>query len=172
LLLPALSRAKSRGLGAACLNNLRQMSLAGQMYIHDNRDYLVPNNPPYIGDASQPFLPTWAGLSARYGAFAGTNDAMLLGGDPAQPGIGVLGPYVKTAKIFKCPVDHSTTLGASTHRVREGRPRVLPSGGCGGLLGGRRGGGAPPRSRTGRPAGSGTGVAGRRIPPRRCRGGR
>ena len=33
LLLPALSRAKARALGAACLSNLLQMSIAGQMYI-------------------------------------------------------------------------------------------------------------------------------------------
>jgi prepilin-type N-terminal cleavage/methylation domain-containing protein/prepilin-type processing-associated H-X9-DG protein len=110
LLLPGLSRARARALGAACLGNLRQVSLAGQMYITDHRDYLVPNNPPDIGDASQPYLPTWAGVSVAYGVPYSTNDSMLLGGDPTQPGIGVLGPYVKSARIFRCPADRSTTL--------------------------------------------------------------
>ena len=110
LLLPALSQAKARALGAVCLNNLRQVSLSGQMYIHDNRDYLVPNNPYLFGDSSKPYLPTWAGSSAGYGSTDSTNDTMLLGGDPKQPNIGLLGPYIKTVKSFKCPADRSTTI--------------------------------------------------------------
>src|SRR5262245_47827893 len=36
LLLPALSRAKEKGRTANCINNLRQMSLASQMYANDS----------------------------------------------------------------------------------------------------------------------------------------
>jgi prepilin-type processing-associated H-X9-DG protein len=39
MLLPALSKAKSRGQQAACLNNLRQIGLAGQMYLTDFKQY-------------------------------------------------------------------------------------------------------------------------------------
>lgn len=38
LLLPALSRAKQRGQGVACLNNLRQMTLAANAYVLDHAD--------------------------------------------------------------------------------------------------------------------------------------
>jgi prepilin-type N-terminal cleavage/methylation domain-containing protein len=37
MLLPALSRAKEKGQRIACLNNLRQFTLASQMYVNDNR---------------------------------------------------------------------------------------------------------------------------------------
>src|SRR5437879_1423540 len=36
LLLPALSRAKEKGRAASCTNNLRQMSIASQLYAGDN----------------------------------------------------------------------------------------------------------------------------------------
>jgi prepilin-type N-terminal cleavage/methylation domain-containing protein/prepilin-type processing-associated H-X9-DG protein len=39
MLLPALAKAKDRALGAACLNNTKQISLGVMMYAGDNRDY-------------------------------------------------------------------------------------------------------------------------------------
>jgi len=38
MLLPALSKAKDRGLAAACLSNTKQISLGIFMYADDNRD--------------------------------------------------------------------------------------------------------------------------------------
>ena len=106
-------------MGVACLNNLRQVSLAGVMYIADYQDYLVPNNPYMIGDAAEPFLPTWAGYSVRYDVPSSTNDTMLVGGDPAQPHVGLLGPYVKSARMFRCPADRSTSLLGGTRHPRN-----------------------------------------------------
>jgi len=40
MLLPALSRAKARATAITCMNNLKQLGLATQMYINDNSDYL------------------------------------------------------------------------------------------------------------------------------------
>jgi prepilin-type N-terminal cleavage/methylation domain-containing protein/prepilin-type processing-associated H-X9-DG protein len=40
LLLPALSRARSRAQGIQCINHLRQWSLATQLYVADNEDFL------------------------------------------------------------------------------------------------------------------------------------
>jgi prepilin-type N-terminal cleavage/methylation domain-containing protein/prepilin-type processing-associated H-X9-DG protein len=40
MLLPALSRAKSRAQGTGCMNNTRQLQLAWRMYAEDNRDEL------------------------------------------------------------------------------------------------------------------------------------
>lgn len=39
LLLPALARAKAKALQTQCLNNLKQMGIAIQMYTDDNNDY-------------------------------------------------------------------------------------------------------------------------------------
>ena len=45
MLLPTLSRAKEAGKRIACLNNLRQLSLAAHMYVDDNRGYYPPRSP-------------------------------------------------------------------------------------------------------------------------------
>lgn len=46
---------------------------------------------------------------------------MLLGGDPTQPKVGLLGRYLTTAKIFKCPADRSTTLLKNGRRYSRNR---------------------------------------------------
>ena len=43
LLLPALARAKAKGQGIACLNNIRQLMLAWTLYPEDNNGKLVRN---------------------------------------------------------------------------------------------------------------------------------
>jgi prepilin-type N-terminal cleavage/methylation domain-containing protein len=42
MLLPALSRAKLKATGAACLNNLKQLGLGFVMYADDNNDVMIP----------------------------------------------------------------------------------------------------------------------------------
>jgi len=44
MLLPALSRAKAKATGISCLNNLKQLGLAGHTYAAENADFHVPNN--------------------------------------------------------------------------------------------------------------------------------
>jgi prepilin-type N-terminal cleavage/methylation domain-containing protein/prepilin-type processing-associated H-X9-DG protein len=44
MLLPALGRAKEAGQGIACLNNLRQLGLAAQMYVDDNHGTYPPHS--------------------------------------------------------------------------------------------------------------------------------
>jgi len=43
MILPTLARAKGRANGIMCLNNVRQLSLAWSLYIHDQRDRLPYN---------------------------------------------------------------------------------------------------------------------------------
>ena len=45
MLLPVLAKAKDRGLGAACLNNTKQIGLAIYMYAGDNSDYFPMVSP-------------------------------------------------------------------------------------------------------------------------------
>ncbi len=44
MLLPALARAKESGKRIACLNNLRQLSLAAQMYVSDSQGFYPPRS--------------------------------------------------------------------------------------------------------------------------------
>jgi len=44
MLLPALARAKESGKRIACLNNLRQLGLASEMYLNDNQDTFPPRS--------------------------------------------------------------------------------------------------------------------------------
>jgi len=46
MLLPALGRAKEAAFRISCLNNQRQISLAHQMYVDDNKGYLLPRSHP------------------------------------------------------------------------------------------------------------------------------
>ena len=54
LLLPALARAKSKGLQASCMNNLHQIGLGYVMYINDNKAY--PGSGGYYGG---PYTYVW-----------------------------------------------------------------------------------------------------------------
>src|SRR5437773_2381387 len=41
MLLPALSKSKQKAQGIYCMNNLKQVMLAWNMYLHDNNDRIV-----------------------------------------------------------------------------------------------------------------------------------
>ena len=115
LLLPALARAKARAQAIVCLNNLKQLQLAWTMYVHDNNDWLVPNNPLLFPGPSA--YRTWAMGDITYGNPDGTNIDYIVGERE-----GSLGPYVKTPRMFKCPSDKSLTKladGNSYPRVRS-----------------------------------------------------
>jgi len=43
MLLPALSRAKLKATGAACVNNQKQLLLGASMYANDNQDWIIPS---------------------------------------------------------------------------------------------------------------------------------
>ncbi len=115
LLLPALARAKARAQGIVCLNNLKQLQLAWTMYVHDNNEWLVPNNPVLFPGPS--VYRTWAMGDISYGNPDGTNIDYIIGERE-----GSLGPYLKAPKMFKCPADKSLTKlgdGNSYPRVRS-----------------------------------------------------
>ena len=56
LLLPALSRAKAKAQGVACLNNLKQLQTCWHLYAHDYEDVLTPNN--YVFSVTPTTAPT------------------------------------------------------------------------------------------------------------------
>jgi len=73
MLLPALSKAKTRAQGISCMNNLRQLHLAWYVYAGDNNDELPPNNVYGTGDG---WCAGW--LSPAPGNTDNTNVLMLM----------------------------------------------------------------------------------------------
>jgi prepilin-type N-terminal cleavage/methylation domain-containing protein/prepilin-type processing-associated H-X9-DG protein len=123
MLLPVLSKAKSKAQQIRCLNNMKQMGLAWWMYAEDNQDRLPPN----IGGQgpSGPWVGGW--MSSWDDNPDNTNTLHLRTSH--------LWPYLNSLEVWKCPSDKSTTLhgGLPKRRVRTvsmngymGNPRMSP----------------------------------------------
>jgi len=128
MLLPALSKAKSRAQSISCLNNMRQLGLASALYAGDNRE-LLPGNEghpfkggPILGIA--PNNPMWvAGAFPSSPGGAETNLFLLGVQGETDPTIGTLtgsiGNYAKNPGIYRCPADRSVSQGTQQPRVRS-----------------------------------------------------
>src|SRR6266704_5379560 len=98
MLLPALTRAKSKTQAISCMNNGRQILVGWLMYADDHQN-----------NVAQAFA--WVGGGLDYsGSNANTNIDNLM--------LGMLGPYLRSSAIYKCPADLSKSFG------RIGDPRV------------------------------------------------
>ncbi len=100
LLLPALGKSKAKGQAVNCTGNLRQLELALRLYTDDNRDFF----PLTVCMGSFPGL--W---TTQPGAWA-LGDAKR---DRTDENLrkGVLWPYVKEVRLYKCPGDRSRVEG-------------------------------------------------------------
>lgn len=96
MLLPALSRSKSKAQSMACLNNLKQLNVAWGLYADENADLLVNNHGvPETLSRRQ----TWANNVQDWEASDDNTNILLLTGAK-------LGPYSgRSAAVFKCPSD-------------------------------------------------------------------
>jgi type II secretory pathway pseudopilin PulG len=98
MLLPALSKAKTRALNAACMNNLSQLEVCWHVYAVDHGDLLPPNNS--VADITSgnalASAASWCSNTAPY--------------DMNPQGIqnGLLFPYNSSLGIYHCPADRST----------------------------------------------------------------
>jgi prepilin-type N-terminal cleavage/methylation domain-containing protein/prepilin-type processing-associated H-X9-DG protein len=110
MLLPALSKAKLRAQNIRCMNNTRQITLAWIMYNGENNGFFVAN---HAGTSASDTTPSWVtGWLDYNGNPADTNVNYLLNG--------ILGPYLKSIWIFKCPADLSRSFGQTgDERVRS-----------------------------------------------------
>ena len=107
MLLPALSKAKSRAHGALCLSNIKQLSLGWFLYADDNEDKLVHN---HGRDETRARRENWANNVLDWGAADDNTNNLLL--TEAK-----LGSYVsKSAGVFKCPSDRSLAENGARNR--------------------------------------------------------
>lgn len=111
LLLPALSKAKTKALGIACMNNMKQMQIAWIMYAGDNNDKLAANvtyNQSGNTGSGQPggAFPSWVvGLMRMSANTDNTNTYNLVG--PDLQACGSLGYLIKNPGAYHCPGDKS-----------------------------------------------------------------
>jgi prepilin-type N-terminal cleavage/methylation domain-containing protein len=113
LLLPALGKAKSKGQGIACMNNLKQLQLAHLMYPEDNNDRLT--GPGYLGPV-EPHAWVYGWLDYNAGNRDNTNKLDLVDKTRAR-----FAPYLPSADVYKCAADPSyvTIGGRRISRVRS-----------------------------------------------------
>ena len=97
LLLPAFKTASSKGKSTVCLNQLKQFSVAAQVYAGDNAGVLVPNL--QASDTN-----SWV---------AGSMKVEKQATDPTLIRQAKLFPYVGQATVFRCPADDSRATNAN-----------------------------------------------------------
>jgi len=144
MLLPALSKAKSKAQGISCLNNMKQLQTAWYMYAGDNYERLAANvtynqtanqnGGVYSGLPGGPY-PSWVtGLMSQGTKTDNTNINYLVGSD-LQP-CGSLGSYAKSPGVYKCPGDRSSdpTYGPRVRSVSM-NSHVGPAGAPGSISG-------------------------------------
>jgi prepilin-type N-terminal cleavage/methylation domain-containing protein/prepilin-type processing-associated H-X9-DG protein len=109
LLLPALSKAKTKAQGIYCMNNQKQGALAVLLYAEDNNNVFPPNS---SGDPP----PSWVEgrMDWTTGNSDNTNILKLLNAR--------LGPYTRNYQLYHCPADNfpvRITATYSAPRVRS-----------------------------------------------------
>jgi prepilin-type N-terminal cleavage/methylation domain-containing protein/prepilin-type processing-associated H-X9-DG protein len=115
MLLPALSKAKAKAQGIACLSNMKQLGLAWTMYTHEFDDR-VPPNP---GLAALDYNLNWVSGSL----------SLDRGDNLIRPGMNnpdntntvflmksLLWPYHQSLGVWRCPADQSkSTIGGKRY---------------------------------------------------------
>ncbi len=99
MLLPALSKAKTKAEAIGCINNLKQLQLAWYNYANDSNDSVVTNlgAPSLSGDPTG-WVTGWLNWGAGTPTGANTNNQYLTAG--------ALGPYTaRSVGIYRCPAD-------------------------------------------------------------------
>jgi prepilin-type N-terminal cleavage/methylation domain-containing protein len=99
LLMPAMSKAKGQAQSIGCMNNLKQLQLAGIMYAGDHRGFLPPNREVLLSGI-------WQGIDGSWVLGNAKRDK-----DDGPIKRGVLWNYTGATRIYRCPADRSTVRG-------------------------------------------------------------
>jgi prepilin-type N-terminal cleavage/methylation domain-containing protein/prepilin-type processing-associated H-X9-DG protein len=119
MLLPALSRAKQKATGIACINNEKQLMTASMLYVSDNRDFWPPNG---AGNATVNLTNPPANFVPKYWVEGrdGNNLVDASASSLVNPRVSLIAPYLPARGSFKCPGDRFTeTVGGR----RQTNPR-------------------------------------------------
>ena len=98
MLLPALSKAKSKGQAIACLNNLKQLQNAWQLYT-DDYDNVLPFTE--LDNGGPPHYRALPGSWVLGNSFVDVSSTNLQAG--------TLFPYLQAIGVFRCPSDKTLT---------------------------------------------------------------
>ena len=102
LLLPALSKAKSRALTVSCINNLKQLQICWHSYAQDNQDIMTPNNFVYVVTPGGPGEGTLGEDDMTW-----CRSIAPLDNYPINEQSSLLFRYNQNPGIYHCPADRS-----------------------------------------------------------------
>jgi prepilin-type N-terminal cleavage/methylation domain-containing protein/prepilin-type processing-associated H-X9-DG protein len=108
ILLPVLAKAQSRAQEAICLNNSRQWSLAGSLYVDDNNQVYPWPRYQVSSPTQEQDNPTWANVFTFHTSGQG-NDVWFnalpsyVGGQPLYNWVSNPGGFASGKTIFICP---------------------------------------------------------------------
>jgi prepilin-type N-terminal cleavage/methylation domain-containing protein/prepilin-type processing-associated H-X9-DG protein len=108
MLLPALSKAKSRATRIHCINNLRQLQLCGIMYAGEQNGFYAPNIPVAPLSAG-----SWiqGDMSDNSGTYGRVTPGVLDSTNQLCISTGAFWPYGKSVGIYRCAADPSQVGG-------------------------------------------------------------
>ena len=117
LLLPVLSKAKSKAQGALCLNDGKQLMTAMTLYVSDNSDFFPPNP----DDGNKVPGHNWAGGQAGQGGADEFNPDVL-----KDPDRSLLISYIGgNVNLFRCPTDKRQGFYNGPNSASQGQ--VVPA---------------------------------------------
>ena len=117
MLLPALSKAKAKGQGVACLSNTKQLALGWLMYEGDNQEKLMDIGGAIVtgGNVNDPITSymDWTSDTRN------VNTQGLTGPVPTGYSDPLMGAYVRSARCYKCPSDNYQSAANPGPRTRS-----------------------------------------------------
>ncbi|MEY4324793.1 MAG: hypothetical protein RIS24_964 [Verrucomicrobiota bacterium] len=109
MLLPALSKARQKATGIACINNEKQLMVASMLYVGENRDFFPPNG---AGDPTVNLTNPPANYVPKYWVEGrdGNNLVDASASGLINPRVSLLATYLPALGSFKCPGDRYTEI--------------------------------------------------------------